>query len=83
MILEAWGLAAAKDNDKKDIEESRDNQGFWSSRSLLSFRSFRQPPHFGLIRSPYLSGSPVSQGRYSLQKSMRSPSGGWLERQSL
>ena len=37
----------------------------------------------GRTLSSYFSGWPVSQGRYSLQKSMRSPSGGWVERQIL
>ena len=31
---------------------------------------------FHLNSSPYRSASPLCQGRYSLQKSMRSPSGG-------
>src|SRR5262249_23054144 len=38
---------------------------------------------FHLNNSPYRSASPLCHGRYSLLKSMRSPSVGWLARHSL
>ena len=51
---------------------------------VLSGIKYRRSTTRGpLILSPYRSGSPFSQGRYSLLNSMRSPSGGWSARHSL